>query len=199
MASSAPPSPRTVILTAIDASSASQDAARAAARFAAMPGSEIHLLHVLSSVTARPDQVALDQARALLEGTAQLFGEGHKVILHLAVGKAWREIVQLAADLRADLVVVGTRARSGIQRVVLGSVTEQVVRNAGCPVHVARAKYYEQNGPEIEPPCDECTDARERSAGETLWCERHGARHVHGNLHYSLPQGFGVGSTFLRG
>jgi nucleotide-binding universal stress UspA family protein len=199
MTSVAPkPTPRTVILTAIDGTSVSQDAAAAAARFSALPGSELHFVHVLGSLTGKPDQAALDKARTLLEGTAQVVGVGERVTLHVAVGKPWREIVQLAADLRADLVVVGTHGRGAVGRMVLGSVAEQVVRSAGCPVHVARAKFYEQNGPEIEPPCAECALTQEKSRGETLWCAQHSGRHVHGKLHYELPQGFGAGNTFLR-
>lgn len=190
--------PRTVILTAIDGTSASQEAAAAAARFAALPGSELHFVHVIPSLTGRPDQAALDRGRTLLEGTAQVVGVGEKVTLHVSAGKPWREIVQLAADLRADLVVVGTRGRGAVAHMVLGSVAEQVVRNAGCPVHVARTKFFEQNGPEIEPPCPECTMAQERTRGETLWCTRHASRHVHGRLHYEIPEGFGAGNTFLR-
>ncbi len=198
MSSHPPKPPRTVILTAIDATTASQDAAAAAARFVALPGSEMHLLHVLTSVTGKPDQAALDKARLLLEGTAQVFGMSDRVVMHLAVGKPWREIVQLAADLRADLLVVGMQGRGAVGRMVLGSVAEQVVRNAGCAVHVARPKYYEQNGPEIEPPCADCAMKQEQTRGETLWCTRHASRHVHGKLHYELPQGFGAGSTFIR-
>lgn len=192
------PNPRTVILAAIDATPASQEAARTAARFSMLPGSELHLVHVLPSLTRKADKAALDQGQSLLEGMAQLVGVAGKATLHVAAGTPWREIVQLAADLCADLVVVGTRGRGTVERVVLGSVAEQVVRNAGCPVHVARPKYYEQNGPEIEPPCAECASVQERTRGETLWCERHATRHVHGKVHYELAEGFGAGSTFLR-
>lgn len=43
-------------------------------------------------------------------------------------------IVKLARDRNADLIVMGTRGRSGLAHVVLGSVAERVVRTADCPV-----------------------------------------------------------------
>jgi nucleotide-binding universal stress UspA family protein len=199
MPSVAPKSPpRTVILAALDSSGASQHAAAAAARFSALPGSELHFLSVVPSLASRPDQVALDDARALLEGLAKVVGTSDKTTLHVAVGKPWREIVQLAADLGADLVVVGTHARAGVERFVLGSVAEQVIRNVGCPVHVARAKFYEQNGPDIQPSCAECAATQERTRGQTLWCAQHQKRHVQGNLHYEIPESFKTGSGLIQ-
>jgi universal stress protein A len=52
----------------------------------------------------------------------------------LKTGTAPEEIVQAATDERADLIVVGTHGRTGIERLVIGSVAERVVRIAPCPV-----------------------------------------------------------------
>ena len=49
-------------------------------------------------------------------------------------GNVWREILAEAEDLPADLVVMGTHGRSGFEHLLLGSVTEKVVRRATCPV-----------------------------------------------------------------
>jgi nucleotide-binding universal stress UspA family protein len=48
------------------------------------------------------------------------------------------EILALAQDERADLVVIGTRGRGGINRALLGSVADRVVRLAPCPVLTVR-------------------------------------------------------------
>jgi nucleotide-binding universal stress UspA family protein len=53
---------------------------------------------------------------------------------HLVVGDPAREIVRLAADEDADLIVIGTHGRSGLTRLLMGSVAEEVVRRAECPV-----------------------------------------------------------------
>ncbi|HET6362674.1 MAG TPA: universal stress protein [Gemmatimonadota bacterium] len=57
------------------------------------------------------------------------------------VGTPWREIVSLAEELRVEGIVVGSRGLSAIQRLLLGSTAENVVRHAPCPVLVVR------NGP----------------------------------------------------
>ena len=57
------------------------------------------------------------------------------------VGTPWREIVALADELKVDAIVVGSRGLTAIQRLLLGSTAENVVRHASCPVLVVR------NGP----------------------------------------------------
>lgn len=92
-------------------------------------------------------------------------------------------IVQLAADLQAQLVVVGTHGRRGVRRFFLGSVAEGVVRIAHTPVLVVRPADQTAKVPQIEPPCPRCVAARQASAGKDLWCEqhseKHGRRHVY--------------------
>jgi len=57
---------------------------------------------------------------------------------HLRMGKAAAEIVELAEELGAGLVVVGSRGLGGIRRALMGSVSDSVVRHAHCPVLVVR-------------------------------------------------------------
>ena len=57
---------------------------------------------------------------------------------HLMMGEAAREIIYLAEDLGAGLVVMGSRGRGGIRRALMGSVSDSVVRHAHCPVLVVR-------------------------------------------------------------
>jgi nucleotide-binding universal stress UspA family protein len=47
-------------------------------------------------------------------------------------------IINYASEQKADLIVIGTRGRSGLKRLVLGSVASAVVAHAGCPVLVVR-------------------------------------------------------------
>jgi nucleotide-binding universal stress UspA family protein len=62
--------------------------------------------------------------------------------VHARIGKAAQEILGVAEDVGADLVIVGSKGLTGIERMVLGSVSEKVVREAGCTVEVARPKTY---------------------------------------------------------
>jgi nucleotide-binding universal stress UspA family protein len=57
---------------------------------------------------------------------------------HLRVGAAAAEIVDLAEDIGAGLIVMGSRGLGGIRRALMGSVSDSVVRHAHCPVLVVR-------------------------------------------------------------
>lgn len=100
-----------------------------------------------------------------------------RVVAHVRFDAIADEIAQLASDLEADLVVVGTHGRRGLSRALLGSSAEATVRLAPCPVLVVRPKSLPDPGPAIEPPCPRCVEARRESHGSELWCEQHRERH----------------------
>jgi nucleotide-binding universal stress UspA family protein len=56
----------------------------------------------------------------------------------LSEGKPGEEIVAFAKERNCDLIVMGTHGRTGLERALLGSVAEQVVRAAPCPVLTLR-------------------------------------------------------------
>jgi nucleotide-binding universal stress UspA family protein len=114
-----------------------------------------------------------------------------RVVAHVRFDAIADEIAQLAADLEADLVVVGTHGRRGLSRVLLGSSAEATVRLAPCPVLVVRPKSLPDPGPAIEPPCPLCVEARRESHGSEMWCQQH--RERHGQRH-TYHQGDRVGS-----
>ena len=60
------------------------------------------------------------------------------VNVHVREGSAGEQIVSLATELRADLIVMPSHGRHGLSRLLLGSVTERVLRFAHCPVLVLR-------------------------------------------------------------
>ena len=76
-----------------------------------------------------------------------------QVEIHVAIGSAPEQIVQLATDVSADLIVLGTREKKGLTRLFLGSVSTAVFREAPCSVLVARVADYGglEKAPEIEP------------------------------------------------
>ena len=65
-------------------------------------------------------------------------GEGISVRAVVRTGEPYRGIVDLATDERADLVVMGTHGRSGMSRILLGSVADRVLRLGPCPVLTVR-------------------------------------------------------------
>ncbi|HMG19863.1 MAG TPA: universal stress protein [Kofleriaceae bacterium] len=77
--------------------------------------------------------------RAEVQGSVHFF-------VHARIGVAAPEILTLAEEVGADLIIVGSKRMSGLERLILGSTSEHVMREAGCTVEIARAKRY----PEVE-------------------------------------------------
>jgi len=139
------------IVCAVDFSESSRLAMETAADLARRYGSQLTLVHVHeASATARPEVVLappeLFETWAREEG--QKLEQWRAEAQHLAArpvntlllnGPAALEIVRAAQDDRSDLVVTATHGRTGLKRVVLGSVAERVVRMAPCPVLVVRS------------------------------------------------------------
>jgi nucleotide-binding universal stress UspA family protein len=63
-----------------------------------------------------------------------------RVSYRLTRGDAVRELLTLAAECKVDLIVIGTHGRSGLSRLLMGSVAEAVQRSAACPVVTVRSK-----------------------------------------------------------
>ncbi len=99
------------------------------------------------------------------------------MIAHLRLEAPAQEIAQIAADLEADLVIVGTHGRRGISRLLLGSVAEAVVRLAPCPVFVVRPKALPAEGPRSSPRARAVWRRGVATAGKEYWCEQHRAHH----------------------
>ena len=183
---------RTVILVGVDRSPASDTALDTAVTLArANVAAELHLLHVVppmpeAAVPAIPATALIDDGRKFVDSVAKVAAEKFegRLVAHLTVGEPGREILQLANDLEADMIVVGTHAKKAIERMLVGSVSVSVVKKAHCPVVVARPKDYaageERNEtreiaekvPEIEPPCPKCVETQRATKGRELWCER---------------------------
>lgn len=65
-----------------------------------------------------------------------------KLVVHTLTGDPADQIVAEAARVDADVIVLATHGRTGLKRLLLGSVAEKVVRLAGCPVYVLREKHH---------------------------------------------------------
>lgn len=145
------------ILLATDGSEDAALAARAAAEISARSGSELYLVHAWQAspqlADTTPTEAYLsklydDRAEELLEGeTKRLRRSGVEVSgAYRRLGSPADEIVDLADELDADLILVGSRGLGAVRRLVLGSVSEGVVHHAPCPVLVLRG------GDEAWPP-----------------------------------------------
>jgi nucleotide-binding universal stress UspA family protein len=135
------------ILCPVDFSPPSRSAMAVAAGLAARFGAELTLFHAyplpgytLPEGTVLPSPKMLQdlagQTDAILEEwrvEAAKLGAA-AVRTAKSVGEPAAEIVDFAASGRFDLVVIGTRGRTGLRHALLGSVAERVVRRAACPV-----------------------------------------------------------------
>lgn len=195
-----------VLLVAIDSSPQTDSViAYAAALARGRAGAVLHVVHVVAppagvSVTPLATAYASTLAgqREFLDGQARAAkaASGASVVGHFREGDPWRCIVQTAASIDADLVVLGTRDRQGVARLVMGSVAEKVMRHAECPVLVVREKaHHATHAPEIEPPCDDCVRTQHATKGASLWCARHSVHHPRAHLHYAADDAFGTAST----
>ncbi len=192
------PNARYVIVAAFDHSDAALEVGEMAARVGrSTPGAEVHLVHAVTSSKAED----LSSHAAHLEDFG---GRLRKVFAgpihgHLATDTPWRSIVQFAANLNADLIIVAPHDRRGIERFAQGSIAEKVARNAHCPVLLARPKtHVAERSTEIEPPCPKCVETQQRTAGKELWCSQHMQHHKTGHTYIDYPESFGGGSEFSR-
>jgi nucleotide-binding universal stress UspA family protein len=78
----------------------------------------------------------------LLELESRLIADRVHFFVHALIGKPAKEILGVARDVGADLIIVGSRGVTGLERVLVGSVSEKVAREAHCTVEIARPKTY---------------------------------------------------------
>lgn len=135
------------ILCPVDFSEYSAPALERAVRLGSWFGARVDAVHVipfpvpaatgLPYIPVPPD-VTQEQKEATAQHLANLvapfLGEGVPIETKILEGDPWRVIRDEARGLPADLLVMGTHGRSGFEHLLLGSVTEKVLRHAPCPV-----------------------------------------------------------------
>jgi nucleotide-binding universal stress UspA family protein len=122
-----------------------------------------HVLHVVcvidpkAAIPSIPSYNGIDDmyaARVQAALAAEIQGEldGTEVatrvhfFVHARIGAPEDQILELAREVGADLIIVGSKRLTGVERLLVGSVSERIVREAGCTVEVARPKQY----PDVE-------------------------------------------------
>ncbi|WP_416841227.1 universal stress protein [Haloferax sp. DFSO52] len=137
------------IIVPIDGSAGSSRVAIHAAKLANVHGAELHGVYVVNagSFAGLPmessweglDDLLRSDAKAALELVERAAErEGVPVETHILEGSPSREIVEFAERGECDLIVMGTHGRGGIDRLLLGSVAEKVVRASSVPVLTVR-------------------------------------------------------------
>ena len=138
------------ILIAVDESAVAAHAVDVGIELGKSLKAELAFIHVVDtsiSHAAPKIEVPADQliarkeeeAMNLLSAFRQRAGTSPAALEFLERGKPAVKIVEGAKSWPADLIVIGSHGRGGLQRLLLGSVAESVVRHAHCPVLVVRA------------------------------------------------------------
>ncbi len=147
------------IVVGVDLSETGDHALREAMRLCQrLPDSELHptyvifaerSLHDASEISALERQlpVRLEELQAHVTKICQPEEQraagalSQEMVFHIRIGEPADALHQVAVDVDADLIVVGTHARRGIEKVLLGSVAHSLVQMACVPVLVARPKH----------------------------------------------------------
>lgn len=137
------------IVVALDGSEISMKAFEVALAEAKIWNAALHVIYVVE--TSRFSSIPMDNTMEIIysllekegkeifeQSTARAAEEGISPVTHLKDGHAGTEILALADDLHADLIVIGSRGKSGIDRLLLGSVSAHVVQDSGCTTMVVR-------------------------------------------------------------
>ena len=142
----------TRILLATDGSEEAELATNRAMDLAQSTDSELHVVHVgvvplvlesypgtLGYYDKLYERIEEESRERLRKESLRVKAAGGTVAgAHLRKGKVDLEIVALAEELRADLIVMGCRGHRGIRRAIEGSISDGVIRHAPCPVLVVR-------------------------------------------------------------
>jgi nucleotide-binding universal stress UspA family protein len=207
-----------IVLVGVDFSLLSDRALEEAFKLASQhKNAEVHVLSALPVASSDPgyavsvyvavdDTSILDQAIDRLQkhvqerfeqfvAAQQGMNTAFLVVSHARVDAAAHALVQLASDLGADLIVVGTHNPKGVERFLLGSVAEGTVRDARCPVLVIPAPPEPDASTVITPPCPDCVQTRAASSGKELWCAQHAERHGRRHTYHQADRS-GAGSNF---
>lgn len=140
------------ILYATDFSESSGPASCYAFYLARLTGARLHVLHVIGELADQRKNWVQPEAFALLEREVEVqavkemeqfcrdnFDDAIPYTTEVVLGTPFRQILATVQSLPADLVVMGTHGRTGIEHVLLGSTAERVVRHSPVPVLTVRA------------------------------------------------------------
>jgi len=143
------------ILLAIDDSKFSEAAIEAVIQQATPQETEVRVLHVIEPIPIYPDgqgwgygpeaSQVLDEQRKEAEGLIERAGQtlrekNFKVMTAIEEGNPKEVIIDSAAEWHADLIVLGSHGRKGLDRFFMGSVSEAVARHAHCSVQIVRVQ-----------------------------------------------------------
>ncbi len=140
------------ILFATDFSDSSQQAADYAVTLAKLTGATLHVLHVINELDEHQRVMIPREAFLILEKEVEVQAikelkkfckeqaESLTTVTYAVVGAPFRKILETGEKIKADLIVMGTHGRTGMEHVIVGSTAERVVRRSKIPVLTVRCE-----------------------------------------------------------
>lgn len=134
------------VLLAIDESDSSKQVIAEAASMELAGGSELMVLSALDFLESLPGQIkahALEETGKMVHQVVEELRLAHPNVTVTGVvpdGFVSEEILSTCTEWKPDLVMVGTRERSGLTYLLLGSVSRRLLLNAACPVRIVRVR-----------------------------------------------------------
>jgi len=136
------------ILVPIDFSEHSQKALRYALAFARQFEAEVTLVHIVEQMVypgdwmypplAATDFEAEKREKMISRLQALDAGSGIRTKHIVRLGRAWQEVIEIAQEMKCDMIILATHGYTGLKHALLGSVAEKIVRHAPCPVLTVR-------------------------------------------------------------
>ncbi|MEP0548882.1 MAG: universal stress protein [Rhodothermales bacterium] len=142
------PGPDAPVLVPVDFAASNRNAVGAAKRTAALFEAPVELVHVVEETGPYPvfypeafgvspgvaEATFIERAERHLRAFDAEVGGDPAAAFHICVGRPHREIIELAEERGAGLVVMATHGLTGLEHALVGSVTERTIRSAPCPV-----------------------------------------------------------------
>jgi universal stress protein A len=136
------------ILVPIDFSEHSQKALRYALAFARQFEAEVMLVHIVEQMVypgdwmypplAATDFEAEKREKMISRLQALDADSGIRTQHIVRLGRAWQEVIEIAQEMKCDMIILATHGYTGLKHALLGSVAEKIVRHAPCPVLTVR-------------------------------------------------------------
>jgi nucleotide-binding universal stress UspA family protein len=166
--------PIRTILHPTDFSKHSDYAFRLACSFAQAHGAKIHVLHIARGPVIAPVEGVIPPEperykEELTEKLNQMQGEDPNILVEhqlVFVGDPAAEICRVAHAIKAELIVMGTHGRTGLGRLLMGSVAAKVVREAPCPVVTVKIPLSETYPAEEVPSKKRCSQKSENAVSQ---------------------------------
>ena len=180
-----------VIVVAVDLTEASDAALLSGVRLA-RAGDSLFVVHAVESHLLGEARRIADESRLLEKDPGEVrdyfravcVGAGDwpvvDTMFHSCIGSPVEAIVQFTVDVEAHVLICGTHARHGLDHALHGSVAESLVREAHCPVLVAKPRSYESctKSERAAEVCADCAETRAKTGDPAAWCPVHARAHM---------------------